>query len=440
MQRCTTLSHRVNSPPDAPLISHPKAMVMLILQAILGIATFVALAWLASHDRARVRWRLVGVAFAAQLMLALLFTQVPGAQQVLLWLNVVVTALEQATLEATQFLFGFLAGAPAPYEVAHPEHNVVIALRVLPLIMVVSALSSVLFHLGILPRLIGVMAKVIQKLFKVSGPLAFAAAASVFLGIIESPLVIRPYLARMRRDELFATMVCGMSTVAGTVMVLYASVLEGAVPGALGHVVIASVISVPAALGLAHVMEPGDPDHAPTPVTFKPQTTSTMEALIEGTLDGLKMVVHIAAIIIVLFALVNLINKGLGVFPQWGDAPVTLQRALGVVLRPVMWLTGIEWSQTHVAGELFATKLILNEFVAYLQFGELTQSMDARTRRIMMYAMCGFANVGSLGILVGGLGSILPERRAEIIELGTRAVLAGALATLTTGAIIGMLS
>ena len=413
---------------------------MLIFQAILGIALFAALAWLVSHDRARVRWSVVGVAFGAQVVLALLFTQVPGAQQVLLALNVVVTALEQATLEATQFLFGFLAGAPAPYAVAHPEHNVVVALRVLPLIMVVSALSAVLFHVGVLPRIIGWMARGIQRLFRVSGPLAFAAAASVFLGIIESPLVIRPYLSRMRRDELFATMVCGMSTVAGTVMVLYASVLEGAITGALGHVVIASVISVPAALGLAHIMEPGDPDHAPTPVSFEPKTTNVMEALIEGTLDGLKMVVHIAAIIIVLFALVNLVNKGLGALPAWDQAPVTLQRLFGVLLRPVMWLTGIGWKQTQVAGELFATKIILNEFVAYLQFAELTQHMDARARRVMMYAMCGFANIGSLGILVGGLGSIVPERRAEIIELGTRAVLAGALATLTTGALIGLLT
>ena len=410
------------------------------MQALLGIVVFVGLAVVLSEDRKSIDAKRVGIALVSQVVLAFLMLNVPVVRDTFLSLNKVVGALEEATQQATAFMFGFLAGGAArPYDVTNPGADFVLAFRVLPLILVVSAISAVLFHWRILPWVIKQLSRVLQKGFGISGALAFAAASSIFLGIIESPLVIKPYLDRLTRSELFALMTCGMSTVAGTVMVLYAAVLNPVLPGAIGHILVASVISVPAALLFAHLLLPGGQSEAQVDFSFERTTHGAMEALINGTIEGIKMCVNIAAIIIVLFAIINLTNMGLGALPL--EKPLTLQVVLGTVFQPFMWLIGIPWSESAVAGELMGTKTILNEFVAYLGLSQVpAEALSERSRLILTYGMCGFANLGSLGILVGGLGAIIPDRRQEVIELATRSLLSGTLATLTTGAVVAVIS
>jgi concentrative nucleoside transporter, CNT family len=407
---------------------------MALLQPLLGLALFLGIALVLSSDRRSIRPAFVGLSLAAQTLLAVILLKLPFVADALLVLNKGVQVLQEATDFAAVFMFGYLAGGDQPFE--EVGNSFIIAFRVLPLILVVSALSAVLFHWKVLPTIIRGLAMVLQRGLKLSGPLAFAAASSVFFGIIESPLLIRPYLQRMSRGEILALMSCGMATVAGTVMVLYASVVEPVMPGALGHILVASVISVPAALMYSHVLIPTPPSEDEASVEAPSQDHNTMDALMRGTKEGTSMVIDIAATIVVLFALVHMANRGLGLFP--GEP--TLQGLVGWGFRPLVWGMGIPAEDVAWCAELMGTKTVLNEFVAYLTLANAGGGpIAAESRTILIYAMCGFANFGSLGILVGGLGSLLPDRRAELFGLGVRAMVAGTLATCTTGALAALL-
>jgi CNT family concentrative nucleoside transporter len=236
-------------------------------------------------------------------------------------------------------------------------------------------------------------------------------------------------------------MTCGMATIAGTVMVLYAGVLSPVIPDAMGHLLVASIISAPAAIALARIMIPTARGAETDATAAAPAPAgSAMEAVTNGTVDGVKLLINIIALLVVLVSLVGLVNIALGVLPEMGGEPVTLQRLLGFVMAPVMWLLGIPWSECVTAGGLMGTKTVLNEFLSYLELASLgPEALSERTRLIMMYAMCGFANPGSLGIMLGGLGAMAPERRTEIVNLGARSILAGTLATCMTGAVVGIL-
>lgn len=427
------------------------------LQSLFGFVTVLVVLLALSEARSRLRWRRIGAGVGLQVLLAALLLAVPGVRDALLGLNALVTALDGATRDATSFMFGYLAGGEAPFEVVRPGKEFIVAFRVLPLILIVSAVSAVLFHWGLLPWVIGALSAGLRRVMDLPAVVAFAAAASVFLGIIEGPILIRPYLRTVSRADLFAVLVCGMSTVAGTVMVLYAATLGPVLPGALAHLLVASVVSVPAALVVSHLLIPGEPapgvagegegDEAGPAAepsreeqagALRGDARSAMEALMKGTSDGLTMVLNIVAVIIVLFALVHLANRGLAAVS--GDDGLTIQRVAGTLLRPVAWLMGVPWSETAYAGELLSVKVILNEYVAYLQLAtDEGGGLSPRSRLIMSYALCGFANLGSLGILIGGLGAAVPERRSELIALGWRAVLAGLAATVLTGALIGVI-
>jgi CNT family concentrative nucleoside transporter len=411
---------------------------MLLLQSLLGLLCFPLLAAALSKHRRKIRPRMVLAGVTLQAVLAAVLLQAPGITDALQWLNGGVMVLQSATDEGAQFMFGYLAGGAMPFTPSGVGSDFVVAFRILPLILVVSALSAVLFHLRILPAIIGLLARGLQRTLGLSGPLGFGAAASVFLGIIEGPLLVRPYLREMSAAELFALMTCGMATVAGTVMVLYASVVEPVMPGALSEILVASLISVPAALTIAHLMHPtavGDGGE----ITVEIQTKSWIEALMQGTAEGTKMVIDVAATIVVLFALVALANRGLALLPAVAEAPITLQRGVGWLLTPLVWLMGIPWEDAVWCAERMGTKTVLNEFVAYLELAEASGGPIAeRSRRILVYAMCGFANLGSLGILAGGLGSVVPERRGEIAALAGRALIGGTLATMMTGAMVGI--
>src|SRR5437016_2617529 len=266
-------------------------------------------------------------------------------------------------------------------------------------------------------------------------------AVHIFVGHIEGPLLIRPYLLRLERGELFALMSCGMAGIAGTVMVLYASLLGSVIPDALGNILIAAIISTPAALAIAALIVPFRPDPSPAAqLVMADPPVSSMDAIAKGTRDGIVFLANIIAMLVVLVALVSLANSALGLLPDLAGEPVTLQRLFAYAFRPVMWLIGIPGPETETAAALMGTKTVLNEFIAYVDFSKLPgDALSPRSRLIMTYALCGFANFGSLGILIGGIGAMVPERRREIVQLGPRAILSGTLATCMSGAVVGLL-
>ena len=369
-----------------------------------------------------------------------LLLKAPLLQQFFLALNDALLVLERATQAGTSFVFGFLGGAPAPFETTGPGSTFTLAFRALPLILVVSALSALLFYWRVLPWLVKKMSIILERTMGVGGAVGLSTAANIFVGMVEAPLFIRPYLAQMSRGELFIVMACGMAGISGTVMVIYASFLGPVIPDALGHILIASIISAPAAIVVAVLMVPLT--GAPTTGKLAPaqQASSSMDAITKGTLDGLGLLLNILAMLIVLIALVTLANLMLEALPLVHGRPITLQRMLGTLLAPLAWLVGVPWSEAPAAGALLGTKTVLNEFIAYLDLAHLPDgTLSMRSRLLMTYALCGFANFGSLGILIGGMATMAPERRAEIVGLGMKSIVAGTLATCMTGAVVGML-
>jgi CNT family concentrative nucleoside transporter len=415
--------------------------MFLVVRSAGGLLGLVFLAWLISEQRKAIPWKTVVYAVLLQLLIAFVLLKLPGTRQIFVVMNALVSALETATQAGTSFVFGYLGGADAPFAITPGGNTYLLAFRGLPLILVASAISSVLFYWRVLPQVVRAFSWLLKKSLGVGGAEGLSAAANVFLGMVEAPLFVRPYLAQMSRGELFALMTCGMATIAGTVMVLYASILKPVIPDALGHLLVASIISAPAAIAIARVMIP-TPAGLQTDATIEAPSSagSTMEAITNGTLDGVKLLINIIALLVVLVALVKLVNIFLGFLPSVGGQPVTLQLILGWIMAPIVWLIGIPWQECVTAGSLMGTKTILNEFLAYLELGRLPAgTLSPRSYMIMLYAMCGFANFGSLGIMIGGLGLMAPERRPEIVQLGLKSIVGGTLATCMTGAIVGMI-
>ncbi|MBN8873692.1 MAG: nucleoside:proton symporter [Rhodospirillales bacterium] len=411
-----------------------------MLHAAFGLCVLLLIAFLCSEDRARIPWRTVAGGMILQLLFAALLLGIPAATRAMFVLNEVATALHTATQAGTRFVFGYLAGPPLPFTEAQQGSAYILAFDVLPLVLTISALGTLLFHWGILQRITAVFAWMLRRVLGIGGALALGAAVHVFVGMVEAPLLVRPYLARMQRGELFALMSCGMAGVAGTVMVIYAAFLSPLVPNALGNILIASIISTPAALAIAALMVPFDqPEPGEARLVVNNPPVNAIDALVKGTLDGIPILTAILAMLLVAVALVTLVNMALGHL-AWDGTPLTLQRIFALPFRPVMWIIGVPWAETGTAATLMATKTVLNEFVAYLNFSQMPpDTVSPRTRMILTYALCGFANFGSLGIMVGGLGAMIPERRHEIVGLGLRSILSGTLATCMSGAIAGAL-
>ena len=408
------------------------------MQAILGIAVLLGLAWLVSENRRELDWRMLVTALAMQFALAALLLKAPVLSEMLLAVNGLVRAVEQATQAGTGFVFGYLGGGPAPFEVNVESALYLFSFRVLPQILVFSALVAILWHWRILPVIIRAFGAVLRRTLGVGGAVGTAAAASLFLGMAEAPLVIRAYLAKLTRSELFSVMTCGMATIAGSIMVLYASVLRDVIDGALGHILVASVINVIGAILISRLMIPMDGATDADETAVELSYAGTMDAITRGTADGLRLALYIGAMLIVLVSLVALVNIGLSNF-QVGGAALTLERAMGWVFAPVAWLIGVPWSEAQAAGSLLGTKLVLNELVAYLQLTALEPAQFSdQSRLILTYALCGFTNFGSLGILIGGLSALVPERRPDFLDLGSKALISGTLVSCLTGAIIGL--
>ena len=409
-------------------------------QGIIGIIFLTGLAWLISENRRAVRFQVIFTGLALQFALAWIMLKIPLFADLFALLNRGVIALEQATTAGTTFAFGYLGGGKLPFAETYPGSSFIFAFKALPLILVVSALSSLLFYWKILPLVVRAFSWLLQKTMRVGGAVGVGAAANVFLGMVEAPLLIRPYLDRLTRSELFITMSCGMANIAGTVMVLYSTMLSRQMPDVMGHILAASIISTPAAIMISLLMVPETGEITLGQYLPPQPASSAMDAVTQGTAEGIRLYLNIIAMLIVLIALVALGNQILGLLPSFRGEPVSLQRLLGYVMAPVAWMIGIPWSESMTAGFLLGEKTILNELIAYLDLSNLPAgSLSARSRIIMVYALCGFANLASMGILIGGMAAMARKRRDEIVSLGFKSILSGTMATCMVGAIVGLL-
>jgi CNT family concentrative nucleoside transporter len=412
----------------------------LVARSLIGFLLLHALAWALSENRRVIAWRPVIAGMLLTLGLGIVLLKVPLFRDLFAALNGALNALERATAEGTAFVFGFLGGAPLPFAESYAGASFVLAFRALPLVLVVSALSALLFYWRVLPWIVRIFSLVLQKTMGVGGAIGLSSAANVFVGMVEAPLFVKPYIRGMNRSELFVLMSCGMATIAGTVMALYASILSRVIPDAIGHILIASIISTPAAIAVSILMVPSVAPVTQGTLVPMQAATSSMDAITRGTVEGVQLLVNIVAMLVVLVALVSLANQVLGLLPEIAAAPVTLQRVLGIAMAPLVWIMGIPWAEATSAGALMGTKTVLNELIAYIDLSKLPEgALSPRSRMMMTYALCGFANFGSLGIMIGGLATMAPERRDEIVSLGWKTIVSGTLATCIAGAVVGML-
>jgi CNT family concentrative nucleoside transporter len=414
---------------------------MLQLQSALGICALLAFAWLISENRGAVSWKRIGIGLAASIALAVIFLKLPPVRAVFAYANSAVAAVGDASRAGTSFVFGYLGGGSLPFELKVPGAEFVLAFQALPIVLLMSVLTTLLFYWRILPPVVRGFSWALERTMGVSGAVGLSTAANIFVGHVEAPLFIRPYLAQLSRGELFVVMTGGMAGIAGTVLVLYTQFLLPSIPDAAGHFIIASVLGAPLAVLIGQIMVPDErAAQAGGLAEPEPVAVSSMDAIAKGTAAGLSLLLNMIAMLIVFVALVHLVNAVLGVLPGIAGEPVTLQRVLGWIMAPVCWLIGIPWAQAQAAGGLMGIKTILNELIAYLEMAKLpADALDPRSRLIMLYAMCGFANFGSLGIMIGGLSVMAPERRDDVLALGMKSIVSGTLATLLMGAIVGLL-
>jgi concentrative nucleoside transporter, CNT family len=413
------------------------------LQSALGVFALLAVAWAISENRRAVNVRSAGIALLVTLVTAVLLLKVPQIALFFTGIARAVDAVSAASRAGTSFVFGYIGGGPLPFELKTPGADFVLAFQALPIVLVMSVLTTLLFYWRILPPIVRGFSVLLERTMGVSGAVGLSTAANIFLGMVESPLFIRPYLAKLPRGELFMVMTGGMAGIAGTVFVLYATILSTAIPDVAGHLMIASILGAPAALLISQLMVPTDAGEQSDIGAIKigQVADSTMDAICKGTAAGIELLLNIVAMLIVLVALVHLANSLLSLVPDFAGAPITLQRVLGLIMAPVCWLMGVPWSEAVTAGSLMGIKTVLNELIAYLELAKLpADALDPRARLIMLYAMCGFANFGSLGIMIAGLTVMAPERRADIISLGGKSIVSGTLTTCLMGAIVGMLN
>lgn len=424
---------------------------MLQLQSAFGVLALLAIAWALGENRRAVSWRQMAVGLAVTVVTALVLLKLPLVARAFRAINDAVNTIAAASRAGTSFVFGYLGGGALPFDLKAPGADFILAFQALPIILVMSVLTTLLFYWRVLPPIVRGMAWLLERTLGVGGAVGLSAAANIFLGMVEAPLFIRPYLTQLTRSELFMVMTGGMAGIAGTVLVLYATFMAPLIPDAAAHFVIASVLGAPAAILISLIMVPETSDKRTggmltaddTRVAGDPDmhAKSTMDAIVKGTTSGLELLLNIIAMLLVLVALVYLANAILGLLPEIGGAKISLQRLLGHLMAPVCWLMGLPWPQAITAGSLMGTKTVLNELIAYVDLSKLgPDALDPRSRLIMLYAMCGFANFASLGIMIGGLGTMAPGRREEINALGLKSIVSGTLATCLMGAIVGVMN
>ncbi len=408
------------------------------VQSALGIVAFIAFAWMLSERPSAFPWMTVIVGVAVQIVLAMAFLGIPLMRDALLDLNVVVDVISKASNKASTFVFGYISGGPPPFEVKNPNAMISLAFGILPIVLVMSALSALLWHWKILQWIVQGFAFALEKTMRIGGALGVGVASNIFLGTIEAPLLIRPYLEKLTRSELFTLFTCGLANVAGTVLVLFATILNPVIPGALGHIIVASILSLPASIVLSKVMIPGD-ETTPASVGIGRLYRSSMDAVATGAEDGMKIYLNIIAMLIVMVALVALADAIMANFILNGE-PLTFARIAGWVFAPLAWLIGIPMGEADTAGGLMGTKVVLNEFIAYLNLAALPpDTLSPRSELLMLYALCGFANLSSVGMVIAGVSALAPARRDEIVELSVWSLIPGTLSTCMTAAVVGLL-
>jgi CNT family concentrative nucleoside transporter len=417
--------------------------LLLAARSALGLLVILTLAWAFSENRRGLpSWRWIGGAILLQIVIGLAVLRAPFVWDLLRAGNAGIAALESATRQASSYMFGYLGGGELPFDLKPgAAAPVIIAFQILPLVIVTSALAALLWHWGVLKAIVRFLSWGLQRTLGVSGVVGLNAGANVFLGVVEAPLVVRAYFEKMSRSELFAVMVLGMATVSGVVLVLYAQTLSAVVDNAFGHLIAASLITLPASLLIARIMVPGEGATDAPDAGNDLKYEGAIDAVIRGTMDGLQLFLVIIAVLITVFALVALVDHALAALPTLGGETLSLRRMFGWIFAPLMWLLGVPWDQAPTAGALMGTKAILNEYVGYQQLAALEPgALDPRSTLITVYAMCGFANLASIGLGVSTIGTLCPARRAEATALGWKSWIAGNLATLMTGAIVGLLS
>ncbi len=409
------------------------------MQAFLGILIVIGIAWAVSEKRREVSILPIVITLAVQIVFAAILLRVPFVSAAMASLNVVVGAITNATQAGTSFVFDYLGGGELPFELTAESPPFIFAFQLLPQIIVFAVLVALLWYWRVLPLVIKGFAWLLQRTLRIGGAVGCAAAASIFVGMVESPLVIRGHLQKITRSELFVVITCGMSTVAGSIMVLYVNVIGGVVADALGHIVTASILNVLGGILIARVMVPDESMTDSKEVEDVFGYGSTFDAITRGATDGVRIAVNITAMLIVLISLVALINHIIA-FITVGDAPIALERISAWVFKPLTWSMGIPWPDAGLAGQLMGTKLVINELAAYQILGDVGSQMQDRSNLILTYALCGFTNLGSVGILIGGVSAIVPKRRDELLSLGPRTLLSGTLVAMLTGSIVGFVS
>ena len=407
------------------------------MQGIFGVLFLIVFAWLCSERRDQIDVRFLGIGLFAQFSLAFLFFQVPLISDILMSLNFIIAAIEAATLEGTRFLFGYLGGGSEPFEVSEGGYLYLFAFRVLPNVIVFCVLIAVLWYWKILPKVVTGFGFLLRRVFKVSGAVGTSAAATLFLGMVETPMIIRAYLTKLTRSEFFTVMTCGMSTVAGSVMIIYANTLSDIIPGAIGHIVVGSVLNIVGAIYVSRIIVPEDSTPTSSDKFEDLGYSSTMDAITRGTQDGLKLALNIGGMLLVIISLVALVNGVLGLLEISGE-PLSLQRILGWLFSPLAWLIGVPWSEAHLAGNLMGSKIVLNEMIAFIELAALGNDLSENSRLVLLYALCGFANFGSLGILIGGLSTLVPERKTDYLSLAPKSLISGNVVTFITASLVGL--
>ena len=410
------------------------------LQSVLGLSVIVFSCALFSSNRAAISPMLVLKSVGLQFLFAVILIKLPASQHLFWFLNQGIEVLQEATLAGTSFIFGFIGGGPLPYVETIEHGSVVLAFQTLPMIIVISVLSGLLIYWRILPLILRLMSLLLEKTLNVGGAAGLAIAANAFLGMVEAPLLIKPYLSRLNSSEFFAVMIAGMATIAGSMMAIEAAIISHVLPNAVGHLLSASLITLPGVVYISHLLMPNTGAVTSHDSAIARGGNSVMDVVANSTQVGLQIVLNIVAMVIVVVALVHLLNALLGLLPDLANRPISMERLLGYALAPVTWLMGIPWREALQTGELLGTKTVLTEFIAYVHLGGLpVDALSLRSKTIITYALCGFANFISLGIMVTGLITMVPERREEILRFGFKSLVAGSLATFSSACVVAVL-
>tara|TARA_B110000967_G_C18868617_1_gene554110 strand:+ start:993 stop:2213 length:1221 start_codon:yes stop_codon:yes gene_type:complete len=402
--------------------------------------TLIGLCYLFSENRREVYFPIVIKSLLLQLFFAVLLLKLPASQNLFVALNKGIAVLQAATREGTTFIFGYLGGGQLPFEETTPGGGFILAFQAMPLVIVISVISAILMYWKVLPLIMRGFSLILEKTLEIGGALGLSISANAFLGMIESPLLIKPYLSRLSHGEMFAVMTAGMATIAGTMLVLEAAIISTIIPDAIGHLISCSLITLPGVVYIAHLLVPDRSPVTSGDGAIDKGAENLMDAISTGTMNGLQLLLNIIAMIIVIVALVYLVNATLGMFPDVYGEAITLERILGVLMAPLTMMMGIPWNEAFITGQLMGTKVVLTEFVAYVRFGQIpVEELSERTRIIMTYALCGFANFVSLGIMITGLVTMVPERKVEIMDMGLKSIIAGTIATCTSATLVGII-